>query len=53
VRNVVGSVFIIRFRLGQRAYESSYSTSDEGRPFQFKSQFAGVAVNVTPEDQEY
>lgn len=50
MRNAVGSVFIIGFRLGQRACESSYSTRDEGRQFQYKSQFAGVAVNVTSGD---
>lgn len=39
----MGSVFIVGFMLGQRACESSYSTRDEGRPFQYENQFAGVA----------
>lgn len=52
MRKVVGSIFIIGFRLGQRACESSYSSREEGDLFGMRdeSQFAQVAMNMTPRD---
>lgn len=51
VRKVVDSVFIIGFRLGEHV-RICIPARMRG-PFQYKSQFAEVAVDVTPGDREY